>query len=922
MYKYYITFLCCLWIEQSIAQVDVVDSLTYQLSINTRNDTTHVNLLNALSYEYQWFDFNRSLDYADEALMLAESLSFQKGIATAYSSQAQSSWFLGDSERAMERSLRAVAIAEKERLTKILAETYRIMAVCYRDQQDLDKAAYYVRMAENLALPGKDWDLLARIYNAAGVIAYSRKMVDSARMYYNTSLQISDEHTTRRFHLSQVISNLGETYLAEDSDKGLSYFVKALKSAKETHNRPAEAGIMGDIGRAFILKKNYKEANRFLNQSLQKSRELGLKRISRYAYYALADLKMKEAKIAEAFNYMQAYYDVRDSLLNAAQTRQIVELETSVEKEKQKQKIELLEQEHRIERLWNNVLLVGSLLLTIAVVIIYRLQQLRSTKARLLLETQQTLNEQLKETDLLKSRFYANISHEFRTPLTLILGPVEMQLKNSNLSLAEKKDLKIVQRNAYRLLDLVNQLLDLSKLESGKMQLATTKGDLTEFLYLITASFDSFAEHKQISFLKNIPAIDDHIGFDKDKIEKIVTNILFNAFKFTSPGGQVGISIHMQKERRELAISVADTGKGIPAEEQAMIFSPFYQLKYDGEDGNAGTGLGLSLVNELVKLYGGTIKLISELNHGTCITVTLPVLETSAVTEVRSTAKSLFEKRSLPSVVEDSGANNELPNERETILVVEDNVELRSFIASGFGNRFRILVAVDGDHGFAKAKEYIPDVIISDVMMPRMNGLELTQRIRQDERTSHIPIIILTARSDDESRLAGLTYGADEYLPKPFLMEELQIRVTNILEQRKRLANKLKDKLILTAALPEPTNPSLDEKFILKLKSIIEENLSNASFSVEMLAEKMNLSRAHLFRKAKALINISPSEFINDLRLQRAAQMIRSRTDNVSQIGYAVGYNEQSYFSKRFRKKFGMSPKDYAKQSIVQQDYL
>jgi signal transduction histidine kinase/DNA-binding response OmpR family regulator len=922
MYKFYITALCCLWIERSIAQVDVVDSLTTQLSLHTQVDTSRVNLLNALSYEFQLLDFNRSLSYADEALRLAESLSFQKGIATACSRQAQSSWFLGDSERAMERALLAVTIAEKEGLTQVLAETYRIMAVCYRDQLDLDKAAYYVRIAEQLALNQKDWDLLARIYNAAGVIAYSRKLVDSARMYYNTSLQISDEHTTRRFHLSQVISNLGETYLAEDPDKGLSYFAKALKSAKETRNRPSEAGILGDIGRAFILKKNYKEANRFLTQSLQMSRHLGLKRISRYAYYALADLKMKEEKISEAFKYMQSYYDVRDSLLNAAQTRQIVELETSFEKEKQRQKIQLLEQEHRIERLWNNVLLVGSLLLTIAVIIIYRLQQLRSKKARLLLETQQAFNEQLKQTDLMKSRFYANISHEFRTPLTLILGPVEGRLKNLNLSPTEKKDLKVVQRNAYRLLDLVNQLLDLSKLESGKMQLSPTQGNLTDFFYLITALFDSFAQHKQISFLKNIPVIDDTVGFDGDKIEKIVTNILFNAFKFTSPGGQVGISLHMIKERGELIISVADTGRGIPTDEQAMIFSPFYQLKYDGEDGNAGTGLGLSLVNELVKLYGGMIKLVSESNDGTCITVTLPLLETTSVAVVQSTTKSLVEKRSLPLAAEHDTAKNDLPNEIETILVVEDNVELRTFIASGLGDGFRILMAVDGDHGLAKAKEHIPDVIISDVMMPRMNGLEFTQRIRQDERTSHIPIIILTARADDESRLAGLTYGADEYLPKPFLMEELQIRVNNILEQRRRLANKLKDDLVLNTALPEPAELSIDEKFILKLKSIIEENLSNSSFSVEMLADKMNLSRAHLFRKVKALINISPSELINDLRLQRAAQMIRSRTDNVSQIGYAVGYNEQSYFSKRFRKKFGMAPKDYAKQNVVQQDYL
>ena len=317
-------------------------------------------------------------------------------------------------------------------------------------------------------------------------------------IFYNKSLQISSEHTTRRFHLSQVLSNMGEVYLAEDVDKGLAYFVRALASAKQTHNRPAEAGIMGDIGRAFMQKKKYDEADRYLNQSLRMSRDLGLKRVSRYVYYALADLKLREGKTSEAFDYLKAYYDVRDSLLNATQTRQIVQLETQFEKEKQEQKIQLLEQEHRIERLWKNVLIAGSLLLVVVIVVVYRLQRLRAAKAKLLLETQQTLNEQLKETDFMKSRFYANISHEFRTPLTLILGPLEAQMKNTTLSQLEKKDLKIAQRNAYRLLDLVNQLLDLSKLDAGKMELSVVQDDLTGFLSLVTASFESIAEHKKI----------------------------------------------------------------------------------------------------------------------------------------------------------------------------------------------------------------------------------------------------------------------------------------------------------------------------------------------------------------------------------------------------------------------------------------
>jgi signal transduction histidine kinase/DNA-binding response OmpR family regulator/Tfp pilus assembly protein PilF len=922
MVRFYITLLCCLGLERASAQTEIIDSLVQQLDTHPRADTNRVIVLNALSDQYLLLDFNRSLAYANEAFDIAQSLSYNKGIATACSHQALSFLSLGDSERAIERALTVVNIAENHGPTDILAETYRIMAFCYRDQGDLDKAVNYVRRAERLALGEKNWDLLARIYNTAGVIARSRDQKDSALVFYNRSLQISAEHPTRKFQLSQVVSNMGEIFLAEDVDKGLRYFIKALSLARETGNKPSEAGIMGDIGRAYIIKKQYGDADLYLNQSLKMAHKLGLKRISRYAYYALADLKLHEGKTTEAFNYMNAYYAVRDSLLNAAQTRQIVELEASFEKEQQDQKIKLLEQEHQIERLWKNVLIAGTLLLMVVGLIIYRLQRLRSEKTKQLLETQKSLNEQLTETDLMKSRFYANISHEFRTPLTLILGPLESQLKNSNLSLIDKKELKIVQRNAHRLLDLVNQLLDLSKLEAGKMELAALPGNLTKFLYLITASFESLAEHKQISFLKNIPTIEYPVVFDKDKLEKIITNILINAFKFTPAGGQVGISVHTITEKDELIICVADTGKGIPKEEQSRIFSPFYQLKYESEDGGAGTGLGLSLVNELVKLYGGKIELASQLDQGTFITITLPLPKSSITAEPQTSSKDHVGTRPLPLAVEHDLVSLHPDEEAETILIVEDNFELRHFIASGFRNKFKILMASDGGQGLAKALDVIPDVIISDVMMPGVNGLEFTNHIKNDERTSHIPLILLTARADDESRLSGLRFGADEYLSKPFLMEELQIRVSNILEQRRRLADKLKEEVMLTSTLSDSNETSLDEKFTMKLKATIEEHLGNSSFGVEILAEKMNLSRAHLFRKVKALINTSPSEFINDLRLQKAAQMIRSRADHVSQIAYAVGYNEQSYFSKRFRKKFGMSPTDYAKQNVVHQDYL
>ena len=251
--------------------------------------------------------------------------------------------------------------------------------------------------------------------------------------------------------------------------------------------------------------------------------------------------------------------------------------------------------------------------------------------------------------------------------------------------------------------------------------------------------------------------------------------------------------------------------------------------------------------------------------------------------------------------------------EHDSILIVEDNTELRNFIASGFRHQFTILSATNGEEGYDMATAHIPDLIISDVMMPKVNGLDFTNNIKTDERTCHIPVILLTARADSTSRIEGLKTGADDYLAKPFSMEELQVRVHNLLDLRKRLAENLKKELSSQSQeVPEALEQSLDQKFIERVKSVIEANISNSHFSVEMLAGEMNLSRAQLFRKVKALISTSPSDLINDLRLQRAAYLIRAKADNVAQIGYAVGFNEQSYFSKRFRKKYGVSPSEYS----------
>lgn len=889
----------------SYSQSKTIDSLTRQLEIHASEDTARVNILNNLSDQYKHLDFHKSLSFAEEALRIGERLSYSRGIALANYRKAFCYWALGDTKLSIEKALLAAQLSEQERFFDIQAESFRILAIDYRSMMELDKATQYIKKAELLSLQIKNWDLLSRIYNNAGLIEFDKGRPDTALLIYNKGLEVARKHTTTKFHLCQIVSNIGEVYLDRNPDLAIQYFNKALKMARETsNNKQAEAGITSDLGRAYTRKKEYAMAEQFLKEGLRLTHQLGLKRVTGHTYLALVDLKVREGKSTEALGYLKDYYAVRDSLNNNAMTRQIVELENRYETQRKEQEIKLLEREKQIQIVWRNALIIGFILSIAAVIIIYRLQKLRNQKARQLLTIQKELNEKLKETDQLKSRFFANISHEFRTPLSLILAPIEEKLNSSVLLPSEKEGLKLVKRNAYRLLDLVNQLLDLSKLEVGKMELHFKEGNLKEFISVLVASFDSLAENRQIHFSKHISVPSSHILYDADKLEKIISNILFNAFKFTPAGGSVTLSINIALDSNDLGIKITDTGKGIPERELSQVFSPFYQSRHTADDGQLGTGLGLALVNELVKLHRGEINLTSQVNQGTTIFIVLPLGKEANVENVPEMQPLI----SLPELSETTTEQEELQS--ETILIVEDNPELRTFIASCFKSQYNIYTACDGEEGLMLAIAHIPDLIISDVMMPKIDGIALSNLIRSDERTSHIPLILLTAKVDMGSRMEGLRTGADDYLSKPFSTEELQVRVANLIEQRKRLVAKFRQDIAV--AISQPKELTLDERFIQRAREIVEASIGDTGLGVEKLADEMHLSRTQLFRKFKALIDTPPSEFINDIRLKRAAELIEAKADTLAQISYSVGFNEQSYFAKRFRKKYGVSPSEYA----------
>jgi signal transduction histidine kinase/DNA-binding response OmpR family regulator len=542
----------------------------------------------------------------------------------------------------------------------------------------------------------------------------------------------------------------------------------------------------------------------------------------------------------------------------------------------------------------------------------FQTKEIRQQNARLEEQSEELrLNaEQLKELDKMKSNFFVNISHEFRTPLSLILGPLEKVIEEKEVGKLNFTQLERMHRNAARLQQLINQLLDLAKLESGGMKLDITQSDLLYFLRVVVSTFESLAEARNIRFNVQIPAGSFSTSFDVEKVETVLYNLLSNAFKFTPEGGEISLAVDLPTgDECFTSISVTDTGPGIPEADIGKIFDRFYQVDSSSSREFEGSGIGLSLVKELVQLMGGTVAVKSALGKGTSFKIQLPLM---ANLEIADPSLTYFPNAPLNAEENLVDVRYEPDNDltdRPLVLVVEDNTDLRAYLAEILEDEYRLELAENGKEGLEKSVELVPDLIISDMMMPEMDGFAFCTEIRKDERTSHIPFVLLTARSTIESKLEGLELGADEYITKPFNTKELQVRVKNLLEQREQLRKSFSRQVTV-----QPKNisvTSVDEQFLTQAMEIMESHLSDDQFSVERFAEEMGTSRKNLLRKIKALTDQSVNEFIRNFRLQRAAQLLAANSATVSEIAYKVGFNNLSYFSKCFKELFGVVPNEY-----------
>lgn len=538
-------------------------------------------------------------------------------------------------------------------------------------------------------------------------------------------------------------------------------------------------------------------------------------------------------------------------------------------------------------------------------------------REKYLIEHERRESKRLREINDVKIKFLTNMSHEFRTPLTLILSPLEQILKQGPDS-EHQSQMQLMHRNAKRLLNLVNQLLDFRKLEVSGIKFNPSEGDIIDFIKEAVCSFSDISLKKQIALSFYSPLDTLNTSFDADKLEKILFNLLSNAFKFTPENGKVSVEAHDATPPQDanhswLEIRISDTGIGIPRDKQEKIFESFFQNDLPANLLNQGSGIGLSITKEFVSLHGGTISVQSEPGFGSCFSIMLPMLK--AVVKHPTPSGSLPEPglekiaslAAEPSFQADelAGLQDELP----VLLLVEDNEDFRFYLKDNLKELYTIIEAKNGSEGWTKATGIVPDLIVTDVAMPEMNGLELVRRLKEDQRTLHIPLVLLTAGTSPEQHIEGYELGIHDYIEKPFNFEILQYRLSNILKQQETARKTFRQQIAIKGR--DVAISSRDEGLVRKVIAIVEENISNPEFSVEALSKEIGMSRIHLYRKLNSISGKTPLEFIRSIRMERAARLLEQSQLTISEIAYQVGFNNPKYFTKQFREEFGELPSAY-----------
>jgi len=921
-----------------------IDSLK-QVINTTKNDSVKVDTYIQLYLFYARTDANISLDYAVKAEELSLKNGYELRVANAKYRKAAILRDLGQYSKSDATLTEALIIYNKLEDIKGITAVKIEQAFLLQDQFKLEEAALLYIEALPYTIKSGDKNAEARIHNNLGGLYKTLKQKEKAIDHYEQALILVKELNFKP-GISAILTNLGAVdFELNDYERAENYLKEALSLKIEAGDKLGESRVLANLARIQINKKdyalaeaNYKRANDLAIQVNNKNQlsitSYGLAeaaflkgdykqciKLSKALLPILEELNHLAISIAvneflsksyketgdfkNAFKIATLKNTLSDSLYNDNILSVTNELEAKYENNKNAKEIELLKSKNELieqQKMNQRNLLLGGLGFTSLIGLFFFLQYKNRKK----------INTKLKELSIAKSNFFANISHEFRTPLTLISGPIQAQLKKENLTEEERNSLEMMQRNSNRLLSLVNQLLDISKIESGRIQLRISNQQIVPFIGTLVDGFTFITKQKNIKFISQINPTKVETWFDKDAVEKIVVNLLSNAIKYTNENGTIECTVFVEND--SLHFEVKNTGKGLTKNEITHIFERFYQVNED----KLGVGIGLSLVKELINLHKGTVSVESTINQWTRFKVILPINKSAFNNDEYAKQKpSGLEMETIPYLEVKSEINtDELQtpeDDKLIILIVDDNADIRTYVSNIFKGIYTIIEAENGQNGIDLAIQHIPDIIISDVMMPVLDGIALSKKLKKDERTSHIPIILLTAKTGEKNEIEGIKTGADDYITKPFSEDLLKLKVENRIENLKTLQERFSQEIILRPK--DISVNSIEEQFLEKIQIVLDTQLTETSFSIQDFCEATAMSRMQLHRKLKALTGLSTSEFIKTQRLKLATTLLKNSDINISQIGYAVGFNDHAYFSKSFKEMYHCTPSEYANKS-------
>tara|TARA_R110000868_G_scaffold320796_4_gene581762 strand:- start:10542 stop:13502 length:2961 start_codon:yes stop_codon:yes gene_type:complete len=855
-------------------------------------------------------NLHRALEYNNLALAIYTKLKNRQEMASCFTALGQIYKRFANYDKALALDFKALQIQEALQDNKGISLVFINIGNIYLLNGKLDKAEDYFLKSLKINLENEDKEGVMISLMRLGVAKQKMGEFDKAVKYYKKALIVARELNSK-FIEAILLGNIGSTLRSQfEYEESLTYLFAALEIKKHLDKKASAAHSYNDISETYFAMDRPLEAKKYALEAIAVSKDVDIDQY-RVGFELLAQSAYSLGDLTNAFTYLQRSHKLKDSIFTINAKSKIDELEIQYNTRKNEEEILLLKEQRQTADYTRKTYLAGGVLTSVILLLMFNQQRLKTNKNRLLLEKEQ-------EVDQMKSKFFANISHEFRTPLTLILGPIETMLFKTD-DQKTKYNLEVMKKNANKLLKLINQLLDLSKLEAGKLKLKLAEEDIIPIVRGVAMAFHSLAELKKIDLQINSDSNHLKVFVDREKLEIMLVNLLSNAFKFTPQNGTVKVLVDTNAANSRASfytITVSDTGVGIPEKDLAQIFNRFYQSTNDQENGYDGTGIGLALTKELVDLHQGAIKVASQVGFGTDFTIEMPVgKEHFKAAEVMSMVPLLNQEHETMintlTEIDFPDDNGAVDRSKPLLLLVEDNIDLMNYLKDIFQWEYQILQAQDGQQGIEMALEHVPDMIISDVIMPKKDGYVVCKTLKQDEKTSHIPIILLTAKASLEDKMEGLETHADDYVTKPFAPKELLLKVDNLISSRENLREKYKREAVLKPS--DIAVNSVDEAFLEKIIKVVEENMGDDQFGVEQLALAIGMSRSQLHRKLKALLGQAPTQFIRTFRLQRAHNLLKQNAATSSEIAFQVGFGSPSYFTKCFHEHYGYTPSEIQK---------